>query len=71
MKKLRTIVTILFLALMLGGMTSCEVGLRTDNGRHRGWNHRHENHDNRENRGKVIIIEKHDRDNRSDNHHDD
>ena len=67
MKKLRNIVTILFLALMLGGMTSCEVGLRTDNGRHRGWNHRHEN------RAKVIVIDKHDnhdRDNRSDDHHD-
>lgn len=52
---------------MLGGMTSCEVGLRTDNGRHRGWNHRHEN------RAKVIVIDKHDnhdRDNRSDDHHD-
>ena len=68
MKKLRTIVTILFLALMLGGMTSCEVGLRTDNGRHRGWNRNHENH---ENRGKVIVIEKHDRDHRSDDRHDD
>jgi len=67
MKKLKTIVTILFLALMLGGMTSCEVGLRTDHGRHRGWNHKHEN---RENRGKVIIIEKHDRDNRYDDRHD-
>jgi len=36
MKKLRTIVTILFLSLILCGMTSCEAGRHTDNGRHKG-----------------------------------
>lgn len=64
MKKLRSIVTILFLSLILGGMTSCEVGLRTDNGRqHRRLFHRHDD------RAKVIVIDK-DRDHRSDEHHD-
>ena len=64
MKKLRSIVTILFLSMMLVGMTSCEVGMRTDNGRHRRGYHRQEE------RGKVIVIEKHDDDHRSDDHHD-
>lgn len=67
MKKLRTIVSIFFISMMLIGMTSCEVGLRTDNRRHRGWFHKHENH---EERGRVIVIEKHDGDHRSDDHHD-
>ena len=64
MKKLRSIVTILFLSLILAGMTSCEVGLRTDNGRHR------RQFRERDNRAKVIIIEK-DRGHRSDDRHDD
>ena len=65
MKKLRTIVTIFFLSLILAGMTSCEVGLRTEGRRHR-VSQRHERH---ENRGKVIIIEK--ENHRSNDHHDD
>jgi len=55
MKKIRTIVAILFLSLIAGGMTSCEVGMHTDNGRHRGWNHKHD--DDRHDRGGVIIVE--------------
>jgi len=69
MKKLRTIVTIFFLSLILVGMTSCEVGLRTEGRRHR-VSQRHERN---ENRGKVIIIEKDNHrsdDHRSDEHHD-
>ncbi len=62
MKKLRTIVSILFLSIILGGMTSCEVGLRTDNGRHRGEYHRnrdnHHDRDNHHKKGTVIIIDK-------------
>jgi hypothetical protein len=54
MKKLRTIVSILFLSMILLGMTSCEVGLRIDNGRHRGWFHKNENNHHR--RGTVLII---------------
>lgn len=68
MKKLRTIVTILFLSMILGGMTSCEVGRRTDNGRHRGWGQKHDNDEHR--RGAVIVIEKDKRDHRSDDDHD-
>jgi heme A synthase len=54
MKKLRSIVTIFFLALLLGGMTSCEVTAHTDNGRHRGWFHKHDNHRHRTNA--VIVV---------------
>ena len=54
MKKLRSIVTIAFIALFLGGMTSCEVTAHTDNGRHRGWFHRHDNHRHRTNA--VIVV---------------
>jgi hypothetical protein len=51
MRKLRQSVSILFVGMILVGMTSCAVGLRTDNGRHRGWFHnRH--------RDAVIIIDK-------------
>ena len=69
MKKLRTIVTIFFLTLIFVGMTSCEVGLRTEGRRHR-VSQRHERN---ENRGKVIVIEKDNHrsdDHRSDEHHD-
>jgi DNA-binding MarR family transcriptional regulator len=53
-KKIRTIVTILFLSLMLGGMTSCMVTRHADNGEHRGWFHKPNNqHDKR---GAVLII---------------
>ena len=56
MRKLKQSVSILFFGMILVGMTSCEVGLRTTNGRHRGWfQNRH--------RDAVIIIEK------KDNHH--
>jgi hypothetical protein len=60
MKKLRTIATIMFLSLILCGMTSCEVGRHTDNGRHRGWFHKHE--DNRPRRDAVIIFDQDHRD---------
>lgn len=55
MKKLRTIITILFLSMILCGMTSCEVGRHTDNRRHRGWFHRHDREEH--NRGAVLIID--------------
>ena len=64
MKKLRSMLTILFLALLLGGMTSCEVTAHTDNGRHRGWFHKHDNHRHRTN---VIVVGGEDRGHRSDN----
>jgi len=54
MKKLRTIVTILFLSLILAGMTSCEVSRHTENGReHRGWFHQRERH---EDHPKAVIV---------------
>jgi len=65
MKKLRTIVTILFLSLMLGGMTSCEVSRRSEEGHHRGWFHHRDRDDHR--RSAVIVIDK---DHRSNDHHD-
>ena len=65
MKKIRTIVAILFLSLIAGGMTSCEVSRQTDNGHHRGWFHRHD--EDRHDRGGVIIVEPGRRDN---DHHD-
>jgi len=37
MKKLRYLVTILFISLILSGMSSCVVRHYGDNGRHRGW----------------------------------
>ena len=66
MKKLKQSATILFLGMILVGMTSCEIGLRTDNGRHRGWFHNHH-------RDAVIIIDKddhrrHSNDNDNDSH---
>ncbi|MEI7504923.1 MAG: hypothetical protein WCJ61_16735 [Paludibacter sp.] len=54
MKKLRTIVTILFLSLIMGGTTSCLVRSHTDNGRHRGIFQKHDN--NRHRKGAVIIF---------------
>jgi hypothetical protein len=65
MKKLRTVVTILFLSLILVGMTSCEISRHADNGRHRGWFHRHDDH--RE--GPVLIITPDNQNNR-DRHYD-
>jgi hypothetical protein len=51
-------ISILCIGMTLVGMTSCAVGLRTDNGRHRGWfQNRH--HD------AVIIIDKNDHHRRS------
>ncbi len=59
MKKQIKSVTILVIVMILFGITSCAVGLRTDNGRHRGWFHnRH--------RDAVIIIDK---EIDKDNHH--
>ena len=54
LKKLSTIVTILFLSLILGSMTSCRVTRHIDNGEHRGWFHKHNNKPDR--RGAVLII---------------
>ena len=68
MKKLRTIVTILFLSLILGGTTSCLVRSHTDNGRHRGLFQKHDN--NRHRKGSVIIFNDNDRGHRQ-NHNDD
>jgi len=62
MKKLRSILTILFLSLILCGMTSCEVGRHTDNGRHRGSFNKHEN--NHQKRGNVLIIDHNNREHR-------
>ena len=64
MKKLRTILTILFLSLILGGMTSCEVSRHSENGHRRGMSQRH---DNDRRGGAVIVIDK-DRDHRSNDH---
>lgn len=61
MKKVRNLVTILFITLILGGMTSCEISRHTDNGNRRGWFHRHDYP--RHNRGAVLIIN---RDNQND-----
>jgi len=55
MKKLRTFMTILFLSLVLIGMVSCEVSRHTENGRHRGWFHKHDDHHDR--KDAVIIID--------------
>ncbi len=71
MKKLRTIIPILFLSFILSGMTSCLVTRHAENEEHRGWFHRHNDH--REKRGAVLIItpeNRHDRD-RNRNRHDD
>ena len=54
MKKLRTIMTILFLSLILVGMASCEVSRHTENGNHRrGWFHQRERH---EDHPKAVIV---------------
>ena len=62
MKKLRTIVTILFLSLILVGMTSCEISRHADNGRHRGWFYKHNDH--HRHKGAIIIITPENRNNR-------
>jgi hypothetical protein len=68
MKKIRTIVAILFISLMAVGMTSCEVGRHTDDGRHRGLKHDEEHRDgDHHDRGGVIIVDPVRRDN---DHHD-
>ena len=67
MRKLRTATTIVFLSLILAGMTSCEVTTHTENVRHRGWFHRRDN-DHREKRT-VLIIGQGNQENRE--HHDD
>ena len=58
MKKLKESVSVLFIGMILVGMTSCAVGLRTDNGRHHGWFHNHH-------RDAVIVIDKKDHQHRS------
>jgi hypothetical protein len=58
MKKLRGIGLILFLSLILGSMTSCYVGMRTDNGRHRSWFHKHEPREHRKHAVVIIGSEK-------------
>lgn len=66
---LRTAVTIIFLSLILGGMTSCEITRHTEEGRHRSWFHRHDDH--RENRGTVLIIRSNNNNNRDQHNEDD
>ena len=51
MRKLMKNASFLVVGMILVGMTSCTVGLRTDNGRHRGWFHKHH-------RDAVIVIDK-------------
>jgi len=58
MKKLRTIMTILFLSLILCGMASCEVSRHTE-GHRRGWFHRH---DRDEPQRRAVIVIDNDRD---------
>jgi hypothetical protein len=67
MKKIRTIVTILFLSLILTGITSCLVSRHVDNGRHTGWFHRH-NVERRHHKGAVLIITPEHRHNRERNY---
>jgi hypothetical protein len=67
MKKLRTIVIILFLSLIFIGMTSCEISRHVENGSHRGWFFNHNNH--RQHKGAVLIITPENRNNR-DRHSD-
>jgi hypothetical protein len=70
MKKLRTVLTILLLSLILGGMTSCEISRHSENGNHRGWFHRHDNR--RQNGGAVLILTPENRNDRDrHDHHDD
>ncbi|MDD4968547.1 MAG: hypothetical protein PHT07_03865 [Paludibacter sp.] len=66
MKKLSSILTILFLALMLGGMTSCEVNRYAEYREHRGWHHRHHYYHHRG--VEVVIIDRHHRGDRDDDH---
>lgn len=66
MKKLRVIVTVLFISMILGGMTSCEVSRHSDEGRHRGWFQKQDNDHHR--KGAVLIIKQDSREQRS---HDD
>jgi len=42
MKRLKVIVTVIFLSLMVFGMTSCVVRVSENNGRHRGWFHKND-----------------------------
>jgi hypothetical protein len=67
MKKLRYLVTILFLSLILGAMTSCEVSRHAENGRHRGWFYRHDDH-RRQHKGAILIITPENRNNRERNY---
>ncbi len=62
MKKLRSIVTIIFVLLILTSTTSCAVRMHEDNGRHRGWFHRndHRHHEKRT----VLIVKNNDRNHR-------
>jgi len=64
MKKLRYLVTILFFAMILGGMSSCVVRHHhSDNGRHRGWYQRH--HQVRPHQRTKVVIFKENRGNGS------
>lgn len=55
MKKLRSLLIILFISVILVGMSSCVVRQYGDNGRHRGWYHRHEVRPH--NRGRVVVFD--------------
>jgi len=52
MKKLKIIITFLFLSMLIVSMTSCAVRHHEDHGRHRGW---YKNNDHRDHN--VYIIE--------------
>jgi hypothetical protein len=62
MKKLRTIVTIVFFLIILLGMTSCEIRRHADNDRNR--YQKSENNNRR--RGTVLIIKDNNRERRND-----
>jgi hypothetical protein len=64
MKKLRTIVTMMFFFVIFLGMTSCEIERHADNGRRR-----NKEYNDHRRPGAVLIIEPN-RERRSDDNHD-
>jgi len=62
MKKLRAIITIVFLSMILLGMTSCEIRRHADNDTRR---YQKSDNNNRR-RGAVLIIKDNNRERRSD-----
>ncbi len=65
MKKLRTIVTMMFFFVFFLGMTSCETE------RHAGYGERrHKEHNDHRRPGAVLIIDQNNRDHHSDGDHE-